>query len=81
MSKLIYIGPTIDGIAIRNTVYEKLPEPLEAAIKKAPYLSGLCVPISELSKALKQISSKSGTTYKLYIKALKESAEITKGVN
>lgn len=29
MSKKIYIGPTIDGIAIRNTVYEELPEPLE----------------------------------------------------
>ncbi len=26
MSKKIYIGPTIDGIAIRNTVYEELPE-------------------------------------------------------
>lgn len=42
MSKKIYIGPTIDGIAIRNTVYEKLPEPLEKAVRENPYLAGLC---------------------------------------
>lgn len=34
MSKKIYIGPTIDGIAIRNTVYEELPEPLEKAVRE-----------------------------------------------
>ena len=79
--KKIYIGPTIDGIAIRNTVYEELPQSLAAAIQKAPYLSGLCIPISGLASAMKQISSKSGTAYELYTKALKERAEITKGAN
>lgn len=79
--KKIYIGPTLDGIAIRNTVYEELPKPLAAAIKKTPYLSGLCIPVSGLASAMKQMNSKSGTTYKLYTKALKERAEITKGAN
>lgn len=79
--KKIYIGPTIDGIAIRNTIYEELPQPLEAAIQKKPYLSGLCISVSELSSAMNQISSKSGTAYRLYTKALNERAEIMKGAN
>ena len=81
MSKKIYIGPTIDGIAIRNTVYEELPEPLEKAVRENPYLAGLCIPISALAAAMKQIDGKSGATYKLYSKALKDSAKIKKGEN
>ncbi len=81
MSKRIYIGPTIDGVAIRNTVYEELPEPLKKAIEAAPYLAGLCVPISSLADAMKQINGKSGATYKIYSKALKDSANIKKGAN
>ncbi len=79
--KKIYIGPTIDGVAVRNTVYEELPKPLAAAIKNAPYLSGLCIPISKLAEAMKQINSGSGMVYKLYSMALKERAEIKKGAN
>lgn len=81
MSKSVYVGPTIEGVASRNTVYGDLPEPLQAAIKKWPYLSGLCVPIPKLSSALPQIESKQGGTYSLYKKALDNSAEIRKGVN
>lgn len=77
--KKMYIGPTIDGIAIHNAVYEELPPPLEAAIKRKPYLAGLCIPVSELSKAMKQIASKSGAAYKFYNMALKDRAEIAKG--
>lgn len=79
MNKTVYVGPTIEGVATRNTVYEDLPEPLKAAIKERPYLSGLCVPIPKLSAALQQIDSKQGGTYSLYKKALDSSAEIQKG--
>lgn len=81
MSRKIYIGPTIDGVAIRNTVYEELPEQLEKEIRITPYLAGLCIPISSLAAAMKQLDGKEGATYKLYSKALKDSAEIKKGVN
>lgn len=81
MSKKIYIGPTIDGVAIKNTVYEKLPQSLEAAIKKRPYLSGLCIPIAELANATRQINGRNGAAYKIYTKALEERAEIMKGAN
>lgn len=79
--KRVYVGPTINGIATRNTTYEALPEPLEAAIKARPYLSSLCVPIASLGSALRQISGQQGGIYTLYNRALSESAEIQKGVN
>ena len=50
--KTMYVGPTIPSVATRNTVYEEMPEPLKKAAKAFPYLAGLCVPISELRKAL-----------------------------
>lgn len=80
MSKTVYVGPTIEGVATRNTVYEDLPEPLQAAIKVRPYLSGLCVPIPKLAAALQQIENKKGGIYSLYQKALRNGAEIKKGV-
>lgn len=78
MNKRMYVGPTIDGVATRNTTYEELPERLSAAIEKRPYLSGLCVPISQLSKALQQIASHSGGVFTLYAKAEKEKTAIQK---
>jgi len=75
----MYVGPTLEAIATRNTVYGKLPEALEAAIKKRPYLAGLCVPIPSLAKALQQIDAKQGSVYTLYSKAESEKAAIEKG--
>lgn len=79
MSKVMYVGPTIDGVASRNTTYEVLPEPLASAIQKRPYLSGLCVPIKTLAKALAQIDRQSGGVYTLYTKAESEKTAIQKG--
>lgn len=80
MSKCVYVGPTINGVAARNTVYEDLPEGLTAAISDRPYLAGLCVPIHSLSAALRQIAGKQGSVYTLYSKAQADSANIEKGV-
>ena len=77
--KTMYVGPTLEAIAARNTVFEKLPEALEAAIKKRPYLAGLCVPIPSLAKALQQIDRQQGSIYTLYSKAESEKAAIEKG--
>lgn len=79
--KTVYVGPTIPGVATRNTVYGEIPKALQKAIKARPYLKSLCVPISGLSKATTQIERKQGGIYALYIKALRESAIIQKGVN
>ena len=78
--KTMYVGPSLEAIAARNTVFEKLPDALEAAIiKKRPYLSGLCVPIPSLAKALQQIDRQQGNIYTLYSKAESEKAAIEKG--
>lgn len=80
MSKVIYVGPSITGVATRNTVHEELPEALKKAVQLNPYLSGLCIPIPRLSGAMEQIDRKQGTIYTLYKKALEDSAKIQKGV-
>jgi len=77
--KTMYVGPTLEAIAAHNTVFEELPEALEAAIQKRPYLAGLCVPIPSLAKALQQIDRKQGRIYTLYSKAESEKAAIEKG--
>lgn len=79
--KIMYVGPTITSVATRNTVYEEMPEPLEKAAKAFPYLTGLCVPISELAKAMEGIRNRDGYIYRLYTRALADSAEIQKGAN
>jgi len=76
MSKIVYVGPTIVGVANRNTVYDDTPpEALQAAIQSAPFLGNLVVPISDLSNAMTQIRNRSGAVYTMYKKALIYSAE------
>lgn len=77
--KIVYVGPTITGVAVRNTTYAQAPAQLAAAIKRRPYLRGLCVPVSGLASAMQQITRQQGGIYTLYKKALEESAEIQKG--
>ena len=75
MSKIVYVGPTIPGVANRNTAYDDTPsEALQAAIQNAPYLGNLVVPISGLADAMAQIRNRSGAVYTLYKKALTYSA-------
>ena len=81
MKKTVYVGPTIIGVATRNTTYEELPKPLKAAIRQFPYLGNLCVPVSGLAGALAQINRKQGSIYNLYNQALADSAIIQKGEN
>ena len=81
MKTTLYGGPTIIGVATRNTTYEELPKPLKAAIRQFPYLGNLCVPVSGLAAALAQINRKQGSIYNLYNQALADSAIIQKGEN
>lgn len=74
MNKTVYVGPTIIGVATRNTVFDEIPESLQTAIQDAPYLGNLCVPVSALADAMNQIRHKSGAIYTMYKKALTYSA-------
>ena len=78
--RFMYVGPSIIGVATRNTTHDEMPESLAEGIKAAPYLSGLCVPFDRLGDALKQITRQSGAIYSLYTKALAESADIKEQV-
>ena len=72
----MYVGPTIPGLAIRNTTYEMKSSAMNAAIKAKPYLAGLCVPISGLAEAMSQINHQSGGVYNMYKNALADADEI-----
>lgn len=76
MNKIVYVGPTIIGVATRNTVYSEIPDTLQTASQNAPYLIGLCVPIAKLSEAMAQIKNQNGAIYTLYKKALAYSAKM-----
>lgn len=66
---VVYIGPTIIGVASHSTVFNNgLPETLKAATEREPAFKGLVIPVSRLAAALKEIETKSGATYALYVK-------------
>lgn len=72
--KTMYVGPTIIGVAARNTTYDDVPDVIKAETQ-APFLAGLCVPLDKLPVALAQIRAKSGAFYTLYTKALRYGAQ------
>ena len=75
-ARIFYAGPTITGVATRNTVYDGTPEPLAEAIRAAPYLAGLCLSAPQVPVALSQSERRQGGIYQLYAKAVRESENI-----
>ncbi len=69
-SRVVYVGPTIVGVATHNTTYSEIPQELKKAAETAPYLLSLCVPIRQLSGALAQIRQQKGGIFTFYQKAL-----------
>lgn len=68
---LMYVGPTLQGIAIQNRVYTEIPEGAAEAIAKDPELGNLFIPVLEYPKANKMLREKSGYIFSAYAKALK----------
>ena len=58
---VLYVGPTISGIAITGTVYTTIPEAAKAAKADAPMILNLFIPIRE----------KRGYVYSAYTEAQK----------
>lgn len=67
---LMYVGPTIPGIAIQNTVYEPIPEAAVEAAKGLPVFLDLFIPIMKYPDAEQQIRKKTGRLYSAFTKAL-----------
>lgn len=66
---LMYVGPTIVGVASHGIVLNNgLTESLKAAIEKEPAIRGLLIPIESAAVALRDIDTKTGVTFSLYEK-------------
>lgn len=67
---MMYVGPTIPGVAIQNTVYAGMPEALKEAQKDCPEFGNLYLPIMKCAMAEQMIRKKNGYIYAAYKKAL-----------
>ena len=67
---MMYVGPTIAGMAIQNTVYTEKPEALKEAQKECPELGNLYLPIKQYATAERMIRTKTGYIHEAYKKAL-----------
>ena len=74
---LMYVGPTIPGVAIQNRVYDGLPEGLQEAMKEVPEFGNLMVPVEDYPKAELMIRTRKGYVASAY----KRVAGSTKGGN
>lgn len=64
---VVYIGPTIHGVANQNTFYTNgIPTPLAEAIKSNPPLGGLVIPLEQLPAAMAMLRGGNGNLYHLY---------------
>ena len=46
---VVYVGPTVPGVANQNTFYSNgIPTPLTEAIAKNPAMGGLVIPLDQL---------------------------------
>ena len=64
---VVYCGPTIQGVAKHNTIYNNgIPVQLADAIMRIPAVGGLVIPLDRLPEARKQLSSGYGHIFRLY---------------
>lgn len=68
---IMYVGPSIPGVAIQNTVYTEIPAGALEAIKGRPIIRNLFVPIKDYSKAEEMIRTQSGHIYAAFEAAAK----------
>lgn len=67
---LMYVGPTIPGIAIQNTIYTKIPQAAAEACKKVPEMRNLFIPILKYPEAEQMLRTGKGYIFSAYKKAL-----------
>lgn len=68
---LVYVGPSILGVAYHNTVFNNgVPQELQTAMDEEPAFKNLLVPIGQLAAVGSDIANKRGAAYIFYEKAL-----------
>lgn len=64
---VVYVGPTVPGVANQNTFYSNgIPAPLAEAIAKNPTMGGLVIPLDQMPDAMKKLRGGYGHIYRLY---------------
>lgn len=70
---LVYVGPTIPGIANHGTAYNNgIPQGLRKEAEKKPLLNKLIVDITDMPEAIRSINRKTGVIYEAYKTVNKE---------
>jgi hypothetical protein len=67
---LMYVGPTIPGVAIQNVVYTDIPEGAKNACKEVPQMRNLFLPVKQYPMAAQMLRERSGFVYVAYCDAL-----------
>ncbi len=70
---VLYVGPTINGIAITGTVYSDIPDAAKEAKADVPMILNLFIPVKEYAKAERMIDERKGYIYSAYKQALEYS--------
>lgn len=69
---LIYIGPTIPGVAKENTVYNNgLPETLSKKAEEVPAIKALIIPVEKLAAASVELA-KPGSALSIVYNKIKQ---------
>jgi len=66
---LMYVGPTIAGVAIQNRVYKGIPEGLKQAIEDMPEFGNLLLPVKDYAMAEEMIRTGKGFVASAYRRA------------
>ena len=66
----MYVGPTIPGVGIQNTVYTEIPEGAAALMKELPEFCNLFIAIQEYPKACRMLREGNGYIFSAFSKAL-----------
>ena len=67
---LMYVGPTVTGLAIQNQVYSEIPKEAEALFLEHPEVRNLFIPVRDYPKANRMIRERAGYIYSAYLSAL-----------
>lgn len=68
---VMYIGPSIKGVATRNTIFNNgLPKALEKAAEKMPILHSLLIPVEKLPEARRKMTERNSSIRTCYEQVL-----------
>lgn len=71
---LMYLGPTIVGVARHSTVFKdgRLPAKAQACINELPMMAKLFVPLSDMPEAIKELNKDQSVLRTVYSQVLKK---------